>query len=102
MRRQKGITLTGMILASVVLVVLLLLAFKIVPVYTEYYAIQNHFKALAADPNLRSANRRQVAAAFVARATVDDLTAISADDIQVTKGAGGIVVSAEYQKKVPL
>ena len=85
-----------------VLVILLLLAFKIVPVYMEYFAIRNHFKALAADPNLRNANRRQVASAFAARATVDDLTAIGPDQVEVTKGADGIIVSAEYEKKVPL
>ena len=102
MKRQSGITLTGMLLTSIVLILLLLLAFKIVPVYVEYFAIQKTFKALAADPSLRGAGRRQVAAAFAARATVEDIRSIGPDNVQVTKSGEGIVVSAEYEKRVPL
>ena len=102
MHKQSGITLTGMVLGSIVFILLLLLAFKLVPVYTEYYAIQRNFKALAEDPNLKSANRRQVAIAFASRATVDDIRSVRADDIQVTKTGNGIVVSAEYEKRVHL
>ena len=47
MKKEKGLTLTGMVLASIVGVILLLLAFKIVPVYTEYYAIERNLKAMA-------------------------------------------------------
>jgi len=102
MMRQSGITLTGMVLGSIVFILLLLLGFKLVPVYTEYYAIQRNFKSLAADPNLKGASRRQVGNAFASRATVDDITSIQPDDVQVTKTGNGIVVSAEYEKKVHL
>jgi len=101
-RSQRGLTLTGMILTSAVLIVLLLLAFKVVPVYVEYFAIQKHFKALAEDPALRGASRRQIENAWAARASVDDLQAITADQILITKQGGGIVVSAEYEKRVHL
>ena len=102
LKQHAGITLTGMLVASVVVVLLLLLGLKVVPVYVEYYAIQKAFKALAADPNLRGAPRRQVAAAFASRAAVDDIKSIGPDSVQVTKGGDGIIVSAEYEKKVPL
>jgi hypothetical protein len=99
---QRGLTLTGMILASVVGILILLLGFKVVPVYTEYFAIQKHFKAMAEDPALRTASRRQIEAAWAARATVDDVQAITVDQIVVSKQGGGIVVSAEYEKRVHL
>ena len=102
MNRQRGLTVTGMILASTVVVLLLLAAFKIVPVYVEYFAIQKAFKALATDPALRGGNRRQVEGAWVARASVDDVRAITPDQIVITKQGDGIVVSAEYEKKVHL
>ena len=100
--RQSGVTLTGMVLASVVVILVLLLGFKLVPVYTEYYAIQKNFKALADDPALKNASRKQVAVAFAARATVDDIRSIGSEDVQVTKAGDGIVVSAEYEKRVHL
>ena len=103
MMKQSGITLTGMLFGSIVLILLLLLGFKLVPVYTEYYAIQKTFKALADDPNLKAGNRKQVAAAFASRAAVDDITSIQPNDVQVTKNANGVVVvSAEYERRVHL
>jgi uncharacterized protein DUF4845 len=102
MMKQSGITLTGMLFGSIVLILLLLLGFKLVPVYSEYYAIQKNFKALADDPSLKSASRKQVATAFALRSTVDDIRSIRPDDIQVTKTGNGIVLRAEYEKKVHL
>ena len=102
MNRQKGVTLTGMIMVSIVVIVLLLTAFKIVPVYVEYFAIKKQFRAMADDPKLRSADRRTIANSWAARAAVDDLRSMNADYIEVTKEGEGIVVSGEYSVKVPL
>jgi hypothetical protein len=99
---QSGITLTGMLFASIVVILVLLLGFKLVPVYAEYYAILRNFKALAADPALKNASRKQVAVAFAARANVDDIKSIGPADVQVTKGSDGIILTAEYEKRVHL
>jgi Domain of unknown function (DUF4845) len=101
-RRQRGLTLTGMFFGSIALVIVLLLGFKVFPVYAEYHTIQKIFKALAEDPALRGAARRQVMTAYAARASVDNVQSITPDQIEVTKKAGGIVVSAQYEKRVPL
>jgi hypothetical protein len=100
--RQSGITLTGMLFASIVVILVVLLGFKLVPVYAEYYAIRKNFKALADDPALKNASRTQVAGAFAARATIDDIRSIGAEDVQVTKDSNGITLSAEYERRVHL
>jgi hypothetical protein len=102
MRRQKGVTLTGMILVSILLVILLLVGFKILPVYVEYFAIERQFKAMAQDPKLRNATRGQVAAAWAARMTVDDLHSIQPEQIEITREGDQVVFSGEYAVKVPL
>lgn len=102
MKRQRGVTLTGMILISIVVVLLLLLSFKIVPVYMEYFAIERQLKALAMDPKLRNATRAQIANAWAARAAVDNLQSLDPNYIEITKEADGIVLSGEYSVKVPL
>ena len=102
MKRQRGITLTGMIVVSVVVFMLLLVAFKIVPVYVEYFAIEKQMKAMALDPKMRGASRAQINNAWAARASVDDLRSISTDAIEVEKEGDGLVVSGEYAVKVPL
>lgn len=102
MRREQGLTLTGFMVTAVVLVFILLFAFKIGPVYFEYFSLQKQLKALASDPVARSPNRRELEAAYTSRATIENITAIGAGDISVTKNGDEIVLSAEYSKKVPL
>lgn len=102
MKKQAGVTLTGMVLVSIVVVLTLLLAFKIVPVYVEYYTIEKQMKAMAMDPKLRGATRNQITNAWAARAAVDNLTSIDPNYVEVTKDGDSLVVSGEYSVKVPL
>ncbi|HYC48383.1 MAG TPA: DUF4845 domain-containing protein [Burkholderiales bacterium] len=102
MGRQRGVTLTGMILVSIVVLLLMLVAFKIVPVYIEYFAIEKQFKAMAADPKLRNPTRGQILTSWAARSAVDDLRSLDPNLIEVTREANGILVEAEYSVKVPL
>lgn len=102
MRRQKGITLTGMILVLIVVVLVLLMGFKIVPVYVEYFAIEKQFKAMSVDPKLRNPTRGQIASAWAARSQVDNLSSISPDQIESTREGDETVYTGEYSVKVPL
>ncbi|MDB5926246.1 MAG: hypothetical protein JWN13_5182 [Betaproteobacteria bacterium] len=102
MKKQRGISLSGLLIASALLFVLVLLGLKIVPVLLEYNAIQRGFKGMAQDPALRGATKEQVRRAFVSRAMVDDIKAVSSDQIEITRDGGELVVSADYDVKVPL
>jgi Domain of unknown function (DUF4845) len=102
MREQKGVTLTGFLIVAIIVVLVLLAAFKIAPAYFEYYAIQKQFKAIANDPGARSMSRREIEGAFVARQTVENIKSVGAGDIQVTKDGTSVILSAEYSVKVPL
>lgn len=102
MRKHDGVTLTGFIFVAIIVVFALLFAFKLGPAYFEYYSIQKQFKAIANDPNLSTATRREIEGAFVARSTIENIRSIGPGDIQITKDGGSLVLSAEYSVKVPL
>jgi len=103
MRRQKGVTLTGMILVSIGLVLLLLLAFKIVPVYVEYFAIEKQFKSMAQDPKLRGTpTRNAIEGAWAMRAAVDNLHSLDGSQIEFLREGDQIVFHANYSVKVPI
>ena len=102
MRKQQGVTLTGFIITAVIVIFILLFGFKVGPAYFEYLSIQKQFRALADDPVARSGTRRELEAAFVARATIENITSVGAGDIQITKDGTNVVLSAEYSTKVPL
>lgn len=102
MHAQRGITLTGFMVFAVILIIALLLGFKIGPAYSEFYTIQKIFKAMAADSALQSASRGEINSAFNARATVDNIKAITYNDLEVVKDGSGLVLSATYSVRVPL
>ena len=102
MKKQKGVTLSGLLVASIFLIVIVLIGFKVTPVLLEYNAIQRIFRAIAEDPAMQGASREQVRRAFVSRAMVDDIKAISPEQIEITRDGNDLVLSAAYDVKVHL
>jgi hypothetical protein len=102
MKRQKGVSLSGLLIAAVLVVVLALLALKVTPVLLEYNTIKRQFRSMAEDPALRGASREQIRRAFIARAMVDDIKSLSAEQVEITKEGNDLVISADYDVKVQL
>ncbi|HEX6003872.1 MAG TPA: DUF4845 domain-containing protein [Burkholderiales bacterium] len=100
MREQRGLTLTGFLVTAVILVFVALLVFKIGPAYMEFYTIQKQITIVANE--VSTPDRRAVENAFDRRADIENITAITGKDLEITKEGDGIVVSAEYSVKVPL
>jgi hypothetical protein len=102
MKKQKGLSLTGLIVAAFVLVLGAIMAFKFVPVYLEYQTVKRIFKSMAEDPALRKASRSALDNSWAARTSVDDVQSVHAEDIEYTRDGDQLVVSAEYSKKIHL
>jgi len=102
MKRQLGVTLTGLIFVSFVLIVVALLGFKLFTPYMQYYTIQKTFRALAVLPEVRSGSRRDLVVPWSRYAEIENITAISGDDIEITKDGNQVTLSASYSVKVPL
>lgn len=102
MRKQRGVSLSGLLMVSFVLIMVLLLGFKLFKPYTEYFSLQKIFRTMAAKPEVRTGTRRDAMAVWASYATIEGITSIGGDDIEITKEGNGVVVSASYQAKVPL
>ncbi len=102
MHRQKGVSLSGFMLWSIVLIFVALLGFKIGPPYFEYMKIKQQLQALVEDPETQSGQRRDVENAFSKRATIEDISAVSPKDLVISKESDGIVVSVDYSTCVPV
>ena len=98
-RRQHGLSLIGLILVSGVLVFIALLAMKVAPAYVEYFTIVKNIKAIAAQGG---STVKEIQANFDKRAAIDDMNAIRGRDLDVEKNGDQWIVTASYQKKVPL
>ena len=97
--KQRGLTISGLVIWLVILSVLALLAMRLIPAYMEYGSARNAIRGIARDGAATPADVRR---AFNARAQIDDITVIKASDLDITKQGNDMVISFSYRKEVPL
>jgi len=102
MRRQNGVTLTGFLMWSVVLIFAALLLFKIGPPYIEFLSIQSNLRAVANDPEGRAGVRRVVEDLFDRRSAIDNITSVKATEMIIARVGDNVVLSFEYTVCVPI
>ena len=98
-RKQLGIGLGGLLMASVILIAAILLLLKLAPSYLEFFAIK---KAVAAIAGEKRGTVLEIRKSFDARATIDDISTIKGADLEVTKDGNDLVITASYRKEIPL
>jgi hypothetical protein len=101
MRRQKGLSLSGLLFACALVIVLALLAFKLFPAYAEYLTVQKALNEIVRNPEYRSSTR-EIQAAFERRVTIDNIKAVNSRDLEIAKQGDSVSVSASWSVKVPL
>ena len=97
-RRQRGLSIIGLIFIGLIVVGLLALGFRTVPAVIEYIAIERAVQKIKNEANTVG----ELRAAFDRHATIDDITSISGKDLDITKEGDQIVISYAYQKKIPV
>ncbi len=102
MRNQKGLSMTTLLLACVVLVIVALAGMKLGPAYMEYGTIKKDVASIIQSGEARTASVADIRKAFDRRAQVDDITAITAQDLDISKDGSDVVIGFSYQKKVAL
>lgn len=100
--RQRGVTLMGLLVGSVVLVVAALLAMKLLPSYIEYFSVKKAITGIAMDSRGRGGSPSDIRRAFENRAAVDDIKSVGASDLQIDKSGNGYSITANYRKEIPL
>lgn len=102
MKFQRGVSLNGLLIGAVIFALLALLTMKVLPEWIEYGKILKVVKATAADSSLKEAPVGQVRVSFEKRADIDVIKSVTAQDLEISKDGGDLVISFAYTKKVPL
>lgn len=100
--QQRGLTLSGFIFTAFVLVIVGITLLKLIPAYVQNSEINGIFRDIAHDPDMQKATLHDIKDSYSRRSSVDDITAISVDDIVISNDGNGPVLSANYAVKVPL
>ncbi|HWD23608.1 MAG TPA: DUF4845 domain-containing protein [Burkholderiales bacterium] len=99
-RLQRGLSLGALFVWLFIIIVLALLGMRLIPPYMEYATAKNAIQQISRDRV--GSTPQEIRRAFDSRATIDDITAIKAADLDITKEGNEIVISFAYRKEVPL
>lgn len=98
-RRQRGLSLLGLIVLGVIIVFGALVTMKIFPTATEFLAV----KRAVVKAQQEGTDAVSIRNAFDRAAAIDDITSITGKDLQIQRDPGGrFAVSFAYEKRIPL
>ena len=101
-QKQKGIGLSGLLVWSVILILVAVFGMKIAPAYIEHASIKKNLMAIAQDTHLQNTDPSQIRLAFNKRSQIDNIKAITGQDIKINRESGRIILSTKYTTKIPL
>lgn len=100
--KQQGMSFFGFILLAAGFIFVAILGMKLAPAYMHNAQIEHIFQAIVNDPEMQNGGVKEVKASFSKRATMDSITEITPDDIEVGKDGGRLILSASYSLKIPV
>ena len=99
--RQRGMSMLGFLFVTVVVVVCVMVGFRVLPAYIEYYSVKQALEqALADAKNVDSA--AEVRTAFQKRADAGYIESVSGRDVDVVKSKNEVTASASWTRKLPM
>ncbi|MEQ1813550.1 MAG: DUF4845 domain-containing protein [Candidatus Nitrotoga sp.] len=101
-KKQRGVTLSGLLIWCVILIFLAIGGMKVVPAYVEAQTIKGILKTVGKDPDMQDAALKDIREAYAKRAMMNNITVIDARDIEINKSGGGLKLSVYYSKKIEL
>ena len=98
-RRQRGITLFGLLFWAIVVGFLALIAMRVLPALNEYFTIKRAVNRVATEGSTVAEIRN----AFEKQKDIEySITTISGKDLSITKENDKVVVSFAYDKEIEL
>ena len=102
LRKQKGLSISGLMFWVVILILIAILGMKVAPAYIENSAIEKVFNAIVNDASLQNATAGQIRQSYNKRAQIDRIDVITAKDIVINKEKGKTQLSVNYTVLIPL
>ena len=100
LRKQRGLTITALVIGLVVVIFIALLGFKLIPAFMEYRSMKGAISAIAREK--QSSTVAEIRRAFESRQAIDDFQAVKATDLDISKQGNQVVIAFAYRKEVPL
>ena len=100
MRHQRGVTLSGLLIWGMIIAAVALLGIRVAPEVIDYYKIKKIVASTAANSSGKTVP--EIRNIYDRYANVDHIQTISAADLDISKDGNLVVISFEYEKRIPL
>jgi len=100
--RQRGVTLSGLLIWSAIIILVAIGGMKIIPAYVQDAEIKGILSTIVNDPEMQGGQSKSIRESFSKRAMMNNINIVTANDIDIVKDARGLSLSISYQVKIPL
>ncbi len=100
--RQRGVTIWGMFMISLMVVFFALLLFKLIPPYLQDLKVNTALDSIEQEASGSGMSKPEIIVALRKRFDIDDIDHVDPADITIQRRGVFIVVDIEYEAVVPL
>jgi hypothetical protein len=101
-RTQGGMTLIGFVLVLAVVGVFIYMGMKVIPMYSEYFAVKQALKQMSDEAGLSQQDPGRVKEAFFRRLYISYADNVKPADFKIARKDAGYVVTVDYEVRRPL
>lgn len=101
-RAQSGMTLVGFIIVLAVVGVFAYMGMKVIPMYSEYYAVKQAMSGLASEPGVGEMQPASIRSLFFRRLYVSYAENVKQENIKLVRKDAGWMMTVNYEVRRPL
>jgi hypothetical protein len=101
-RTQSGMTLIGFVIVLAVAGLFAYVGMKLVPMYSEYYAVKQALKGLAAEPGIANRDPAKIEDSFFRRLYISYAEDVKPEHVKIKRIDAGWQMDVDYEVRKPL
>ena len=101
-RTQRGITLIGFVIVLGLVGFFAYIAMKLVPMYSEFYAVKSALKGLQAEPGIANRDPAKIQDLFFRRLYISYAENVKPEHVKIERVDGGWNMRVDYEVRKPL
>ena len=101
-RTQGGMTLIGFVIVLGVIGFFAYISMKLVPMYSEYYAVKQALKGLQQEPGVGNYDPARIQDLFFRRLYISYAENVKPENVEIERVDGGWELSVQYEVRKPL
>lgn len=101
-RTQGGMTLIGFIIVLGVIGLFAYVGMKLIPMYSEYYAVKSALKGLQQEPGIANRDPAKIQDLFFRRLYISYAENVKPANVKIERTDGGWLMSVDYEVRKPL